>query len=245
MRVAVIDDERPARSELKHQIRAVYPDIEIIEGDCGADALDLAAEYTFDLIFLDVDLGDINGTMLVKALRKMQEDVKIVFVTAYTEYAVKAFELEVQDYVMKPFKQDRIQKILNKYLGEKVAASEEEEADFQTLDKRKRISINADGKTIFEDVSKILYIETFNRGCRIVAKKDEYQDSRSIGELEKKLQNCGFFRIHKSYLVNIAEIHEVFPWGNNTFGLRVTGDHKEVLSISRERMKMLRQILDL
>ena len=95
MRVAVIDDERPARSELKHQLLELLPDAEIEEGECGAAALELAGSRKFDIIFLDINLGDINGTVLVNALKNMQPGVKIVFVTAYSEYAVQAFELEV------------------------------------------------------------------------------------------------------------------------------------------------------
>ena len=97
MRIAVIDDESPARSELKHQLSELLPDALIDEGDSGAKALEMAGEADYDLFFLDIDLGDINGTVLVNALKNMCPDMKIVFVTAYSEYAVKAFELEVED----------------------------------------------------------------------------------------------------------------------------------------------------
>ena len=103
MRIAVIDDERPARSELRHQLLELLPDAVNEEGDCGAKALEIAGEEKYDICFLDINLGDINGTVLVNALRTMQPEMKIVFVTAYSEYAVQAFELGVEDYIMKPF----------------------------------------------------------------------------------------------------------------------------------------------
>ena len=103
MRIAVVDDERPARSELKHQILQLLPEAQVDEGENGAQALEIAGEERYDIFFLDINLGDINGTVLVNALKNMQPEMKIIFVTAYSEYAVKAFELEVDDYILKPF----------------------------------------------------------------------------------------------------------------------------------------------
>ena len=102
MRIAVIDDERPARSELRHQLTEFLPEAVIEEGESGAQALQMAGEDRIDLFFLDINLGDINGTVLVNALKNMQPEAKVIFVTAYSEYAVKAFELGVEDYIMKP-----------------------------------------------------------------------------------------------------------------------------------------------
>ena len=108
MKIAVIDDERPARSELCHQLTALLPEAAIEEGDSGARALEMAGETAYDLFFLDINLGDINGTVLVNALRNMHPGMKVIFVTAYSEYAVKAFELGVEDYIMKPFDYDMV-----------------------------------------------------------------------------------------------------------------------------------------
>ena len=102
IKIAVVDDERPARSELKYQLMELLPEAEIDEGDSGAAALKLAGEGTYDLFFLDINLGDISGTDLVHAVQTMQPRARIVFVTAYSEYAVAAFELGVVDYVLKP-----------------------------------------------------------------------------------------------------------------------------------------------
>ena len=114
MRIAIIDDERPARSELKHQLTEFLPEAVVEEGESGAQALEMAGETKIDIIFLDVNLGDINGTVLVNALQNMQPEAKIVFVTAYSDYAVKAFELGVEDYIMKPYDRCRIEKMLKK-----------------------------------------------------------------------------------------------------------------------------------
>ena len=138
MRIAIVDDERPARSELRHQIQELLKEAEIVEGDSGAAALQIAGDGKYELFFLDINLGDISGTVLVNAIHNMQPQAKIIFVTAYSEYAVEAFELGVEDYVMKPFDQKRIQKVLDRC---KVGRKEEnaQHADSQSQGKQATI----------------------------------------------------------------------------------------------------------
>lgn len=236
MRFAIIDDERPARSELKHQLLSLIPDVEIDEGDSGAAALELAGETQYSIFFLDINLGDIHGTLLVNAIKKMQPETKIVFITAYSEYAVDAFELDVDDYVMKPYDQKRIQKVLDKCLKNRMSTKKKAVP--------KRIAITTQGKVIFENIENIVYIETYNRGCRIHTDKQKYYyEGRSIGDYEKKLEQAEFFRIHKSYLINLNKVREVFPWGKSSFALHVQG-YDEILPIARNKMKALRMKLD-
>ena len=100
MKIAVIDDERPARRELIRQIQEVVPDCEIREADSGAGALLLLNEEDdFDILFVDINLNDMEGTTLAATAKKLLPQVKIVFATAYSQYAAKAFEMEIDDYI--------------------------------------------------------------------------------------------------------------------------------------------------
>ena len=253
MRIAVIDDERPARSELKHQLLKLLPDALIEEGESGAQALEMAGEGEYDLFFLDINLGDINGTVLVNALKKMQPDMKIIFVTAYSDYAVKAFELGVEDYIMKPYDQRRLMKMLQRwdYGKEKTRrVRRREEQTRQNVPKgslregMKRIAINTEGKTIFAEIHDIVYIETYNRGCMIHLSEDEYYEGKTIGEYERRLKGMGFFRSQKSYLINLNKVKELFLWKNNSFALKMEGYEKNILPVGREKIKVLRQLLE-
>lgn len=235
MRIAIVDDERPARRELRHQLEELLPGASVEEGDSGAAALELAGEGKFDLFFLDINLGDIDGTVLVNAIRNMQPGVKIVFVTAYSEYAVTAFELGVEDYVLKPYDKKRLKKMLDRCCADQLAKPQEMRA--------KRIAITHEGKTIFEEIDKIIYIETYNRGCKIHTESGEYYEGKNLGEFERKLEGKRFFRCHKSYLINLEKVREVFPWGNSSFGLRMRGREDTVLPVGREKTKLLRQML--
>lgn len=250
MRIAVIDDERPARSELKHQLLELLPEAVIEEGESGAQALEMSGEKEYDLFFLDINLGDINGTVLVNALMKMQPEMKIIFVTAYSDYAVKAFELGVEDYIMKPYDRRRLQKMLKKCgFGDKeVRESEEHKRQIMPRENiwegTKRIAINTEGKTVFVEMTNIVYIETYNRGCMIHTAEGEYYEGKTIGEFERRLGDAGFFRSQKSYLINLDKVKELFLWRNNSFAVKMEGYEKNILPVGREKIKVLRHLLE-
>ncbi|MDD3253523.1 MAG: LytTR family DNA-binding domain-containing protein [Lachnospiraceae bacterium] len=254
MRIAVVDDERPARSELKHQILDILPEAEIMEADSGVSALKLLASHTFDIIFLDINLNDMEGTTLAAAAAGMMPEARIVFATAYSEYAVKAFELGVSNYILKPFDPDRLKLVIEKCISEleRKAFFRNGTADAEhTVRPRTshsssgRIAINTNRKTVLLDVEDIAYIETSGRGCIVHSKTGDYLENQLLGEWERRLESFGFFRIHKSYLVNPAAIAELFPWANNSLALRMQGFEKEILPVGRDKVKALRQILNI
>ena len=238
MHIAVVDDERPARSELKHQILSVLPDADIMEADSGVSALELFASNTFDILFLDINLNDMEGTTLATAASRMMPDAKIIFATAYSDSAVKAFELGVYNYILKPFDPERLKTVL-----EKCVAEMDKNTSAKTL--ANRIAVNTNRKTIFLDVEKIAYIETSGRSCVIHSQKGDYVENVLLGEYEKKLAPYGFFRIHKSYLINPLAVSELFPWASNSLALRMQGFENDILPVARDKVKALRQVLNL
>ena len=114
-KIAVIDDERPARKELILQIRAILPESEIEEAESGSGGMELLSRGFFDLIFIDMHLNDMEGTTLALAARKLYPEAKIVFATAYSQYAVRAFEIGADDYILKPFDPERIKAVITKF----------------------------------------------------------------------------------------------------------------------------------
>lgn len=202
MRIGIVDDERPARSELRFQLEDMNLNIEILEGNSGTEAIRMVTEEPLDLLFLDINLGDMNSTSLVPALQKLQPELLICFVTAYSEYAVQAFNLEVDDYVMKPFEPERIERVVRKCIERNPA--DEKETELQP----KRIAVVCADRTVYINVEDVVYIETYNRGCRMYTDKQVLEAHQTIGQYEKKLPE--FFRIHKSYLVNVDRIQELF-----------------------------------
>lgn len=236
MKIAVVDDERPARSELSFLITDILPEAEILEATSGAAALELfLSTPDISVAFLDINLNDMDGTTLAAAMQKILPDVPIVFATAYSEYAVRAFELNAADYILKPIEPDRLRAVLKKCM----AALNTIPSVSDPMESKIAISFNR--KVIFTDTKDIIYIETSGRGCMIYTRTGSYAENVLIGDYEKRLTHLGFFRIHKSYLVNLAFVSEVFPWANNGLALKLSGCGSEVFPIGREKTKTFRQ----
>ena len=253
MKIAVIDDERPSRKELIHQILSAMPDSHIEEADSGSNALELISSQPFDLLFVDINLNDMEGTTLDAAARRILPDAQIVFATAYSQYAVKAFELGVNNYILKPFDPDRVRRVLEKcchdlnqskaspapVTGPGPSASQ----PAAPVPPSARMAINVNRTIVMLDIPQIVYIETSGRSCIIHTATRDYTENQLLGEYEKRLAPHGFFRIHKSYLVNLGYITEMFPWANNSLAVKMQGFEKEILPVGREKVKSLRQLL--
>ena len=246
MNIAVVDDERPARKELIHQILSVFPDSSIEEAESGQDALELLSQHSFDVLFLDVSLNDMEGTTLAAAARRMLPKAQIIFATAYSQYAVRAFELDVNNYILKPFDQERVRKVLEKcqreleaYKVQNVDAGPHAPASVFP----NRLAVNVNRTIVLLDIHEIVYLETSGRGCLIHTTSGDYAENQLLGEYEKKLTSFGFCRIHKSFLVNLKYITEMFPWANNSIAVKMQGFEQQVLPVGREKVKQLRKLI--
>lgn len=240
MKIAVVDDERPARSELIYLIRQCAPDAEIMEADSSEHLMQLLDQEVFDVCFVDIDLGGANGTTLASMIKSRQPETLIVFATAYREYAVKAFELGAVDYLLKPFDLERVKKSVER-LKEK---SEQLDIHKKSLDIHK---LMVNGGTSFQvlDVSEIVYIETENRSCRIHTKERDYIQNESLNFYENRLSSDRFFRIHKSYLINLDYVAEMIPGFNNGYSLKMKYFEKERLPIGRTQVKEFRNLFEM
>lgn len=237
MRIAVIDDERYSRVELIHQILQHLPQAEIREAGNGVQAIALLEKVDFDILFIDIHLGDMEGTTVATLARRLMPKAKIIFATAYAEYAVTAFELGVDNYILKPFDPARIGQLLEQY----------SQLPQSTLRSEERLAISNNRRTIFLEVTEITYIETdgSGRGCLIhTLSGDTYPDNSPMSEYESRLAEQGFYRIHKTCLVQLKYIQVIFPQSNNSFALRAKGS-SDSLPIGRERLKELRRRLNI
>lgn len=237
MRIAVVDDERPARSELIYLIRQCSPQAEVMEADSSEHLMELLDNETFDACFVDIDLGGANGTTLASMIKNRQPEALIVFATAYREYAVKAFELGAVDYLLKPFDLERVKKSM-----ERLKEKSEERNMRQDSTEIHRLMVNAGTSYQVLDISEIVYIETENRACRIHTKDRDYIQNESLNFYESHLRSDRFFRIHKSYLVNLDYVVEMVPGFNNGYSLKMKYFEKERLPIGRTQVREFRNL---
>lgn len=244
MKCIIVEDEFPAREELKYFIKN-HSNIEIAsEFDNGIDVLKFIQENSIDVIFLDINIPMLDGILLAKTINKFKYKPKIVFITAYKEHAVEAFELEAFDYVLKPYSDQRIINTLNKLKdceeNEKVLKREqnlEEKSDMQDT-----ITMWKNDKIIVLKFDDIYYCEANERETIVYTKENEYIVKSSISEFFKSLPINQFFKTHRSYIVNINKIKEIIPWFNSTYILKLN-DIKKEIPVSRSNIKEFRNTM--
>ncbi|TCS84576.1 LytR/AlgR family response regulator transcription factor [Tepidibacillus fermentans] len=256
IKVLIADDEILARDELTYLLNE-YEEIEIIgEAKDGKEAYEKIVEQKPDVVFLDIYMPEMNGLAVAKKV--MEEDINtlIVFSTAYNEHAIKAFEMNAVDYLLKPFDEERlastierIKKRLEKPNHEKI-----KELIYQMMgeDKLKeekknisKLAIQTDERVILLDPREIVYAYREGRGVRIKTMKDTYVTKFTLQVLEDKLKKYSFFRTHRSYLVNLDYIEELVPWFNGAYNLTMKDNEQSKVPVSRQYVKMLKDILGL
>jgi len=222
MRILIVDDEASARARLRGLLEA-EADVEIV-GECanGRDAVEAIERLTPDLVFLDVQMPDMNGFGVVRAIGPELFPL-VVFVTGYDRYAVEAFDLHASDYLLKPFTVERLRKTLAR-AREALRRQDLERLHegLSSLIERfragdgylRRIAVRLDARIRFFDVDEIDWIEADAKLVRVHAGGRVYPLRESIGRLEEKLDPSRFFRIHRSAIVNVERVAEIETGGD-------------------------------
>lgn len=235
IRAIIVDDEAPARSEL-HYLLEEAGDVEVVAeaGDVHS-ALEQLKEHGADVMFLDINMPGINGMQLADAVGRLKKPPQIVFITAYAEHALKAFDLNATDYLVKPVEVDRLRQALAKValgvVGEVGCAQKVE-----------RIMVEKAGKKLLLPVTDVQFIMAKDDYSYIHAGKERYLSTTSLAQLEERLSPHGFFRVHRRYLVNLGAITEYTPVQGGTLLLTLE-EQDEPIPVSRRRVASLKKVL--
>lgn len=240
MRAIIVEDEFLAREELKYFIKN-YSSIEVVdEFEDGIDVLKFFQENEVDVIFLDINIPSFDGVLLAKNISKFSKKPYIVFITAYKEHAVEAFEIEAFDYILKPYHESRIISMLKKLELNYNQQKDNSHKNSVT----NRINLWKNEKIRVVDLDDIYYCVAKERVTCVFTKDEEYSVSVSITEFYNSLPKDKFFKCHRSYVVNITKIREIIPWFNNTYNLRLQDiDHE--IPVSRSNLKEFKQLMNI
>lgn len=239
IKTLIVDDELYSRDELSHLLGA-HPSIQIVgEADSGEAAILKAIQLQPDVVFLDVEMPKVNGMDAAKALLELKKSPLIVFATAYPEFAVEAFRFNAIDYLLKPFDEEQLKETV-KRIEKHFQTSEEKEKGKQTG----KLAIDSSGEIIYLEPKDILYIVRDEKVTKLITKMGEYETKIQLKDLESRLESFGFFRIHKSFLVNLKYVTRLTPWFNGAYQLEIEG-RSEQLSVSRNYVKALRASLEI
>ena len=234
LKAMIVDDEAPARSELRFLLDEVGQVEVVAEAASVREAIEKMKEYPCDVIFLDINMPEANGLQLAEALRHLKFPPAVVFVTAYSEFALEAFKVNAIDYLVKPVETDR--------LAQAIARVRDSVALHMQAQKSERISVEKGGKKILIAIEKIRFVMARDDYAYLQTDTDRYFSTVSLAQLEKRLEGHGFFRVHRGYLVNLAMVEEVEPVSGGTLLLTLNGVEDKI-PVSRRRVSLLKKTL--
>ncbi len=241
MRVIIVEDEVPAQQELSWLIKE-HSQMEIVGiFDDGLDVLKYLQHHEVDAIFLDINIPSLDGVLLAQNISKFARRPFIVFITAWKEHAVEAFELEAFDYILKPWEESRIISMLNKLHQ---AWQQQNQPQGGATRENATINLIKDERIIVTDINDIYYAEAHEKMTFVYTRRETYIMPLNITEFCSRLPEGHFFRCHRSYCVNLSKIREIEPWFNNTYILRLR-DLDFQVPVSRSRVKAFRQLMRL
>lgn len=235
MRAMIVDGEAPARSELKYLLEESGRVDLIVEATSAREAVEKLMEVRVDVMFLDISMPKTNGMQLAEALHKLKNPPQVVFVTAYSEYALDAFGVDATDYLMKPVETDRLAQALDKIV--------EHIKPLNLPVSVERIPVVKSGSKVLVPIDQIRFIEAKDDYSCIYTESDRFLSTISLQKLEDRLVGHGFFRIHRSYIVNLEYVADVEVISAGILQLTIQGFEDKHISVSRRRVVALKRAL--
>jgi DNA-binding LytR/AlgR family response regulator len=261
LRVLVVDDEQLAREELCFQLVQVG-DIDIVaQASNGPEALTAAGEHEPDVVFLDVQMPGLTGFEVARRLLDLADDAPaVVFVTAYDQHAVEAFEVNAVDYLLKPVDSQRLQQAVAR-VRRRIGAVRQEGGEPRLLNeqveqivkimagrqaRREQVAVKAGERFWLVQAEDIIYASLADESITIVTGQVAGTSNyRTLDDLQARLDPETFWRVHRSHLVNINKIKEIVPWFSRNYILRMKDAKGTEIPVSRSQTKRLREYLKL
>ena len=263
IKALIVDDEAPARSELRYLLEQAGG-VEIIgEAGSAGEAHQLIAAIEYDVVFLDIEMPGLSGLDLAAALALNERAPSVIFVTAYSEHALKAFDVAATDYLVKPVGVERLRQALARVAVGRGEARPEAETPLAPAPadaaqrpigepstppdatglRIERIPVEKAGRTLLIPAAEILYIEAQDDYSRVYTPEGRYLSALSLTTLEERLEALSFFRVHRSYLVNLARVREVLPMYGGMLVLRLSDEPGTQIPVSRRRAAACKRAL--
>lgn len=251
-RALIVDDEAPARAELRFLLEELGQVQVVGEAANGEEALLLLRSLPYDLVLLDIRMPGGSGLEVAAALRDLPNPPRVIFTTAYPDHAVEAFDLAAADYLVKPFDAARLARALERALEHADAddAASPSAAPSGGGPARRgeepeplaRVPVQRDGRTVLVDQSAIVYASAARGYSSLKLADERLLVTFSLNELERRLRGH-FFRVHRSYLVNLDHVRELVPDFKGALVLVMNDRQRSRVEVSRRQARELRRRL--
>ncbi len=242
-KVVIIDDEPLARSIVVEYLQQ-HPSIEIAaECNDGFQGVKAIMQHKPDLIFLDIQMPKINGFEMLELL---DSTPSVIFTTAFDEYAIKAFEANAIDYLLKPFSKERFDLAIQKWNEKKNTSSEKNiqsllENTTKQPDEKNRIVVKNGSDIRIVPMADVMYIEAYDDYVKIFTKDTYYLKKKTMNYYEQVLDSTHFFRTHRSFIINLQELTKIEPLEKNTYVVLLKNGKK--IPLSRTGYSKLKETL--
>jgi len=247
----VVDDESLACDELSYLLND-FPEVDIIaRGSNGLEAVELIRKLEPELVFLDVHMPGLDGLGVVRRLRETGMELPhFIFVTAYDQHAVEAFRLEAMDYLLKPVDKGRLAETIDRArrsIQDRKATAEPALAPKSPASTpRTKLMVRSANRYLIVDANDVIYATIDDGLITLVTTNIEgHSNYRTIEDLQANLDKDMFWRVHRSYLVNINRIKEVVPWFKSSYQLRMDDKKHTEVPVSRVQTRRLRELFKL
>jgi two-component system response regulator LytT len=251
----IVDDEQPARDELAFLLKS-FSEVEVVgQGKNGVDAVNMVRELNPQLVFLDVQMPGVDGFGVIKRLLEKKARLPFfIFATAYDQYAVQAFEVNAIDYLLKPVAKARLEKALQRVrrlLETSDTTSQKLDRLVQMVEQRPvpqkgKLVVKTANRLFLVDSDEVIYASIEDGVISIVTREMEGESNfRTVEELQSNLDPKVFWRVHRSYLVNVNHIKEVVPWFKSSYQLKMQDRKQTEIPVSRAQTRKLRELLNL
>ena len=255
IRALIVDDEAPARNELAYLL-ASFPDVETMEARTGGSALEIIRDSSPDVVFLDIQMPGRDGFDVLREARQYPNPPLFVFVTAYDRYAIRAFEMNAVDYLLKPVMADRLtvsMERVRELLGRRDNAGDLQPelgdllADLPSGEPLPRLSVDANGRIQLIDYENIVYFELSDRKIVVNTHDKSFpcHGLATLDDVEARVGNLHFLRINRGVVVNLNRVREFTPWTGGKYALIMDDEGSTELTLSRGRVRDFKQRLGL
>jgi len=240
MKALVIDDERLARKELI-SLLSQFPKIEIVGEAVNADdAQEKIEALKPEILFLDIQMPGKNGFELLESLDVVP---KVIFTTAYDEYALKAFEVSALDYLLKPISKERLEECIQKIIeGEQAEKKEEAETNYQ-LGLKDQVFVKDGDKCWFVRLSNVRLFESDGNYIKVYFDNYKPMIHKSLNALDKKLDDRSFFRASRKHIINLSWVESIESWFNGGLLVKMKGGEK--VEVSRRQASKFKDMMSL
>jgi DNA-binding LytR/AlgR family response regulator len=238
LKVLVADDEPLARDELVYMLRRVGGVSSIEQAASAVEALALLQHTRYDVLFLDIRMPGMSGLEATEIVNRLPQRPQVVFVTAFDEHAVAAFEVAATDYLVKPVSETRLRRAIERIAGRSLTAP----SAGRVVDK---LPVEGEGHTILVRIDDIRIVHARGHNVLVRTFDAEYRSRSSLSELEEQLAEHRFLRVHRAYLVNPEHVAEVHPFFAGAYLLRMHDKARSDVPVSRALAPRVRQALGL